>query len=534
MTSSRQEKDRRHKIGRNDICPCGSKLKYKKCCLQVKKETILSDKDILERQNILDYQRRIQQGKGRGIVSCDYEEQKIVAVGNKIFLGKFKTFHDFLPKYLADTLGANWENNELKKPYQERHPILQLYDKFYSSTNARVTESGKITSGKMTGATACYLWLAYNLYSIQHNVGLQSALVNRLKNEHNFLGAYYETYVAGIFIRAGFEINFEDESDRSNSYCEFVARHKKTGIYYSVEVKISHRESPISKMNVSKNYEFDIYSLLNDALKKSSKHQRIVFIDVNLPSTIAEKLLENNQRKILSKLKKWEVREPLHPPAYLFLTNYCYHYDLDEIVPSIFFYVYGFKLNDFLKGRTITLTEAIDAKEKHSPIYELYESLEIYNEIPCTFNGEVPHEDITDILPQIGDLYVLNDGVEIKILNATVSMDANIAWYVGIAEDKAIRAFTVPLQEEQMRRYKRYPETFFGQYQRVNKKAENAQDMYEFWFEGFKGLSKNELLKRLENYPNYSELLNKTQLELLRLYCESITNQLWKDTTTKE
>ena len=31
---SHTPKIREHKIGRNDLCPCGSGLKYKNCCLK--------------------------------------------------------------------------------------------------------------------------------------------------------------------------------------------------------------------------------------------------------------------------------------------------------------------------------------------------------------------------------------------------------------------------------------------------------------------------------------------------------------------
>lgn len=32
-----------HKIGRNDICPCGSEKKYKKCCMEEGKKSASSN-----------------------------------------------------------------------------------------------------------------------------------------------------------------------------------------------------------------------------------------------------------------------------------------------------------------------------------------------------------------------------------------------------------------------------------------------------------------------------------------------------------
>jgi uncharacterized protein len=36
---ARAREERENKTGRNDPCPCGSGLKYKKCCLQKKQKT---------------------------------------------------------------------------------------------------------------------------------------------------------------------------------------------------------------------------------------------------------------------------------------------------------------------------------------------------------------------------------------------------------------------------------------------------------------------------------------------------------------
>ena len=36
---------KKSKIGRNDICPCGSGLKYKKCCMNKKENSKIEDKE---------------------------------------------------------------------------------------------------------------------------------------------------------------------------------------------------------------------------------------------------------------------------------------------------------------------------------------------------------------------------------------------------------------------------------------------------------------------------------------------------------
>lgn len=73
-------------------------------------------------------QRVAQQGLGRPIISAEIGGRRVVAVGNKLYYIKGKTFHDFLGDYLRDVLDAAWGNTELKKPLSDRHPILQWYD----------------------------------------------------------------------------------------------------------------------------------------------------------------------------------------------------------------------------------------------------------------------------------------------------------------------------------------------------------------------------------------------------------------------
>src|SRR5439155_10473860 len=147
-----------------------------------------------------------------------------VAVGNRLHYGKWKSFADFLGNYIASTLGSEWGNTEIAKPPQERHPLVQWYDKICHLQAAYVKEPGTLFTTPVTGAVSAYNRLAYNLYLIAHNgKDIQTRLIARLKNRANFQGAFFETQVAAWLIKAGFELEFEDESDRTLKHCEFTA-----------------------------------------------------------------------------------------------------------------------------------------------------------------------------------------------------------------------------------------------------------------------------------------------------------------------
>jgi len=185
---------------------------------------------MIERAKAEEIQRQKQQGLGRPIISTVVAGQRVVAVKNRLLHSPgWKTFEDFLNDYVRMAFGVDWGNAELKKPLEDRHPFLKWYQKVCDFQKANFAGSGQISMAPANGAMAAYLRLAYDLYALDHNADLQEKLLARLRNNDKFWGARYEVNVAAIFVRAGFTIEFEDESDRSTSHCEFTATHKRTG-----------------------------------------------------------------------------------------------------------------------------------------------------------------------------------------------------------------------------------------------------------------------------------------------------------------
>jgi len=206
------------KIGRNQICPlCDSGKKYKKCCgspLLNKKHTLkqMSPNEISseikiaqDRYKANELIRKQQQGLGKPIIATKVKDQQVVFVGNTLLSSpKWKTFTDFLSDYLKTTMGEEWGNSEIKKIFEDRHPILQWYDKCCKIQQEHYVASDKVQSITATGVVYCYFGIAYNLYLLKHNVELQQRYIDRLKDINNFQGAYYELIVANCLIRLGF------------------------------------------------------------------------------------------------------------------------------------------------------------------------------------------------------------------------------------------------------------------------------------------------------------------------------------------
>jgi hypothetical protein len=119
---------------------------------------------------------------------------------------------------------------------------------------------------------------------MKHNAKLQRVLIDRLKSidESSFHGADYETFVAATFIKAGYEIEFENEQDGSATHCEFVASLPEILRKYSVEAKARFRGSVAADVD-PKSLKLGVRDKIEAALRKEANHTRVIFVDVNVP-----------------------------------------------------------------------------------------------------------------------------------------------------------------------------------------------------------------------------------------------------------
>src|ERR1700676_1100340 len=100
-----------NKVGRNQLCPCGSGLKYKRCHGRlhgVAPESSFPNSNpaqLLDRVRAAERIRQTQQGLGRPIVAAKLHDHQMVAVNDTVyFSAKWKTFPDFLADYMRRKL----------------------------------------------------------------------------------------------------------------------------------------------------------------------------------------------------------------------------------------------------------------------------------------------------------------------------------------------------------------------------------------------------------------------------------------------
>jgi hypothetical protein len=526
-----------NKPGRNAPCPCRSGKKFKKChgsTAQLEKERAHHPGRLAElaltmraRHEAREHQRRKQQGLGKPIMSAIVKDQRVVVVNNKLLSSKrWHTFHDFLRDYPRIALGDDWFLGEARKPLESRHLIAAWYMRALEL--AKEGQQGKTMGLPATGALSAYLRFAYDLYALQHSVAVEKLLLDRIKSPRGFPGAMYEVRVAASLIRAGFTLDLEDETDRRTTHVEFVATHHATGAKYSIEAK--RREGQKLKLN----------KLLHSALNKHADHPRIVFVDTNdgrlqfhqyekLPLPLAE------ARQLLNLYAKDPVSNSL-PEAYVISTWAPEEHHLDATDLPFGALLLGFKLDDLVAGYK-TLLEQVQIRRRHSPVFDLIESMQSHRSIPATFDGEAsafvqgaPPDSL-----KVGERYQVagSDGAAIHgILERGVVMtEQKAAWCVFRGLDEKRFISTVPLTDIELQAYKEHPATFFGTIDRNagRKPLRTAMDHFNFLWETYQSAEKERLLDWMKAGPELERLASLSQHELATHYCVRMAETMMRE-----
>jgi SEC-C motif len=527
------------KIGRNEPCPCGSGLKYKKCHASPggppagKAFALPNLQHVLEQMRAGERIRQTQQGLGRPIVALKSGDRQIVAVGNKVYFSdKWKTFPDFLADYMKQKLGSYWGNAEIAKPLAERHPVMQWYDAYCKYQQATIKTPGEVSNANVTGIVACYLGLAYSLYLLDHNVEIQERLIGRLKDPANFQGAFYELFVANVLIRAGFQLTLEDESDGKSKHCEFAAVSRETGKKYWVEAKMGSAAGVLGKTHLDGGSGRKVLGRLipnlNNALGKPAADERLIFIDLNVEPKFDRDNKPTWGDAAVKRIERYEASElPKGASAYLFVTNIGFHRNLDG-TPAPAMLPFGLGIADFNRPGYMRLSEIYRQKRKHIDAHHIGESFLNYTKFPTTFDGSLPSEAFGAATSRvkIGESYLFRNvgGADMvgTVTYATVWESEKKAAISVTFTDGTASILTQPMTDAEFSDYKAHPEAYFGKILPVGKKVENQYELFEFFVEANKGLSRATLLQCLGRPADFDPLGVVSDADLLGEYCEAL------------
>lgn len=518
----------------NKPCQCGSLKKYKKCCGHYSKansrsippEVEAAFRKMHEEHHIKEQIRIQQQGKGKPIITEMFQGNRLIAVRNRVYhSGSFRTFPDFLNTYMLDIFGRDWFSTAAKDGELE-HPI-----KIWKSIVTKQWQAGndvegfpQLTSINSTGALKCLVGLAYSLFLIDQNSELQDHLIKRLKDPNNFQGAYYESIVINCLVRAGLEIELEDEQNNNIKHCELYAVSKETNQRYSIEAKARGLKGVLGKIDgpsAGGDPTIQLTKHINAALKKPSENaQRIIFVDLNHedsnPSWAerAGEKLEQKEDDLLDGVQ-----------AYILVTNMNFHYHLENTLNSSSGFAHGLGIYDFARKGPITLREYYHQRKKHSDIHRVLENIMNYPNIPQTFDGSMVSDTFESSNSiKIGKEYFFDSiGKKARVTTATVSEEEKLM-YIGTDQGHVL---TKAMSETQLEDFRNHKDYFFGTYLEHNKPAKDIFDFFESMVKIHMKWPLEALHSQINMFPDKESLMKLEHEDLVITYAERLAHQTY-------
>lgn len=452
---------------------------------------------------------------------------------------RWRTFHDFLSEFLCQKLGIPWCREKQAKPEGKRNCIIQWREDAFAEAKLSPMIDG-VRTGVMTGVQRAYLNLAYNTYLIAHHAPhgqsdklLETFLV-RLRSERSsdFTGKLFETYAAAAFLKAGFTLEYENDSGGRPKHVEFIATYPATGRKFSVEVKArNHAASDGVKIDDVKRLR--IGSKLSQALQKKVSHPRIIMIEINVSDVLTEKDLKGWPTHALEQIRLLEEKDPEGmtelPPAYVLVTNHAFHNNLSVESVSAQILATGFKIADY--GPDVlwgSLLEFLAAQGRHAEMFALIESLSEHYDIPATFDGENPAYMFagSDDRPRLkfGNWYQIPDEdgsfVAGRLYEAIVMEKEQSAFCCYQTEDGRNITALCPLTDVEMQAYRHHPETFFGEIRERSKPVKTWLEMALFFYQSFKHTPREKILEQTDTYDDAAYFRGLSSEELPMAYAE--------------
>jgi len=440
---------------------------------------------------------------------------------------KWETFPDFLSAYLKTKLGPDWGNAELAKPFEQRHPILQWYHHYCEFQKKTAPNADGIRQAPGTGVVWCYLGLAYSLYLLKHNVELQDRLLARLRDSQNFQGAYYELIVANCLIRAGFELELEDEQDTRTKHCEFAARLRTTKRLYSVEAKMRGVAGVLGKGKLDGARNSDpthkVTEHLAQALKKPSMGERLIFIDVNAKGIVSSEPAW--VRRAYERLEKSEKNRSDHKTAYVFVTNMNHHWHLTEEAANGSILGFGYGIHDFAKVGQISLPEAYKQKKKHQIAYEILERFKTYTKLPVTFDGtllsEAHGKESRRVI--VGESYIFDDPIGLAEVTSVSAIPSERKKYIAVhAVNGQSSILAADMTAEEIHDYDLHGDTIFGELRNSHKQVDTPFEFFARLMEIYENYSIEGLLKQIDGALDIDQLRLLPRDELALVVAERV------------
>jgi hypothetical protein len=396
------------KVGRNDLCPCGSGKKFKKCHLAlspgifvpVRKSNnspppnlIRRAREQFERERKKREEHIAKYGAVLPIMHVpDFHGKPLVAVGSTFYQPRERgTFTNFLFDHGLGRFGDEWLDEQNSLPLDSKHPLFVMHWKAQEFVRTQTVRPEGYVTVKPNGPLSFCETFYHDLYTVAHNSDIDEDFMTRLRNRDQFQGAAHELFVEATCLRAGFSIIHEKDSTRKNA--ELIAVHMKTGQHVAVEAKSRHRDGVMGRPgNRQDDPDTRFGGLINNAIQKDPNNPLAIFVDTNLPADKAHRFYAPISREpvILSERisryihKVRSARGGVDPYNVLVFTNHSQHYSEDDKPPP------GDHWAAFIsdKPRVPVFSE--------SALRDLLNALDLYRNVPTDFPKLIPGTNIPE------------------------------------------------------------------------------------------------------------------------------------------
>jgi hypothetical protein len=267
-----------------------------------------------------------------------FGDKMMVAIGSTIYQQAQEGEYNFLNAihdHALHLFGDDMLAAEEAKPLDERHPALQWMAAYVERLLSLRDAENKDPAASQIGAGAAWFRFAYDLHTIADNAKLEAIMKRRLLEVGSFQGARHELAVAALCITAGFNLQFEDETDNTKTHFEFVAVDRFSETRVAVEAKSRHRfgvKGFTRGKDVPPGSTVGIRDLMLSAYKKVTDLPFYVFVDLNLPAANDEEVWKGWNTELDKTM--WELdQEGYFDPAIdngMFFVNDPSHYLRDE------------------------------------------------------------------------------------------------------------------------------------------------------------------------------------------------------------
>jgi hypothetical protein len=187
-------------------------------------------------------------------------------------------------------------------------------------------------------------------------------------------------------------VELENERDELHTHCEFTVRDRMTQRAFSVEAKTRARGGTMGRPGEFEDPGGDakINRPLRDALRKEAKHERVIFIDANMPPDEAELVEKDWFKAAFTSMRLLEERDDParpYPPAFVFLTNRPDPYVRNTAnAPASLYCFTAIQRPEFKRDETRSPADSWSVIESAHPEFgALVRTLEFRNSIPNDF-----------------------------------------------------------------------------------------------------------------------------------------------------